>query len=467
MNPLNSAEARNRGELSDGGERVSQDAGKIAKAGSAIETRTKADMSGDLMEAVCERHNLQLAYQRVMKNKGSAGVDGMSIAEFKGHLQRHWQSIKAKLLAGEYIPQPIRQVEIPKPQGGVRLLGIPTLTDRLIQQAIHQVLSPIFEPEFSDSSYGYRVGRSAHQAVEAARGFVEQGYNTVVDMDLEKFFDHMNHDIVMRKVAMKVQDKRVLKLIRRYLKAGVMIGGVSSPRVKGTPQGGPLSPMLSNIVLTELDQELERRGHRFCRYADDVQIYVGSERAGKRVLDSIRLFLEKRLKLRVNQSKSAVSRPSKRKFLGYSMYWLHGEVKLRVATSSMRRFMQKLRQLLRGARGRNLSRTIEQLKPILRGWANYFCLSKSLSQLRALDGWLRRRLRCILWRQWKRVFTRAKNLMIAGLVETTAWRSATNGHGAWWNSGASHMNLAFPKLFFDRLGLVSILDTVLHLQCRH
>ena len=225
MNPLNSAEARNRGELSDGGERVSQDAGKIAKAGSAIETRTKADMSGDLMEAVCERHNLQLAYQRVMKNKGSAGVDGMSIAEFKGHLQRHWQSIKAKLLAGEYIPQPIRQVEIPKPQGGVRLLGIPTLTDRLIQQAIHQVLSPIFEPEFSDSSYGYRVGRSAHQAVEAARGFVEQGYNTVVDMDLEKFFDHMNHDIVMRKVAMKVQDKRVLKLIRRYLKAGVMIGG--------------------------------------------------------------------------------------------------------------------------------------------------------------------------------------------------------------------------------------------------
>ena len=322
MNPLNSAEARNRGELSDGGERVSQEAGKIAKAGSAIETRTKADMSGDLMEALCERHNLQLAYQRVMKNKGSAGVDGMSIAEFKGHLQRHWQSIKAKLLAGEYIPQPIRQVEIPKPQGGVRLLGIPTLTDRLIQQAIHQVLSPIFEPEFSDSSYGYRVGRSAHQAVEAARGFVEQGYNTVVDMDLEKFFDHMNHDIVMRKVAMKVQDKRVLKLIRRYLKAGVMIGGVSSPRVKGTPQGGPLSPMLSNIVLTELDQELERRGHRFCRYADDVQIYVGSERAGKRVLDSIRLFLEKRLKLRVNQSKSAVSRPSKRKFLGYSMYWL-------------------------------------------------------------------------------------------------------------------------------------------------
>ena len=438
----------------------------MVKEDSTIGAMTKAELTGELMEAVCERQNLTVAYGRVMKNKGSAGVDGMCVGEFKHHLQRHWPSIKAKLLAGEYIPQPVRQVEIPKPQGGIRILGIPTLTDRLIQQAIHQVLSPIFDADFSDSSYGYRVGKNAHQAVEAARSYVAEGYSWVVDMDLEQFFDHMNHDIVMRKVAEKVRDKRVLKLIRRYLKVGAMIGGVSCPATKGAPQGGPLSPLLSNILLTELDQELERRGHRFCRYADDCQIYVRSQRAGERVLGGLSDYLEKRLKLRVNQSKSAVSRPSKRKFLGYSVYKSQGRIKLRAATMSIRRFTKKLRHLLRGARGRNLGRTIDQLNPILRGWAYYFSLSESMRPLKDIDGWVRHRLRCILWRQWKRPYTRAVNLMKAGLGEEQAWRSATNGRGAWWNSGASHMNLAFPKAFFDHLGLVSILDTVNRLQGR-
>lgn len=447
-------------------ERVSREVEMIAKDGLQIETMTKAELTGSLMEAVCERHNLTAAYRRVMKNKGSAGVDGMCVGEFKSHLQRHWPSIKAKLLAGDYIPQPVRQVEIPKPQGGVRKLGIPTLTDRLIQQAIHQVLSPLFDADFSDSSYGYRIGKSAQQAVEAARRYVAEGRNTVVDIDLEKFFDHMNHDILMCKVAEKVGDKRLLKLIWRYLKAGAMIGGVSCPATKGAPQGGPLSPLLSNILLTELDQELERRGHRFCRYADDCQIFVRSQRAGERVLGGISVFLEQRLKLRVNRAKSAVSRPSKRKFLGYSVYKSYGMVKLRVATLSLRRFMKKLRYLLRTARGRNLGRTIEQLNPVLRGWAYYFSLSETIRPLKALDGWIRHRLRCLLWRQWKRPYTRAMNLMKAGLGEERAWRSATNGRGAWWNSGASHMNLALPKSFFDDLGLVSILDTVNRLQSR-
>ncbi len=440
--------------------------GGDCEGGSTVETMTKAELTGELMEVVCERHNLKAAYQRVMKNKGSAGVDDMCIAEFKAHLQRHWPSIKAKLLAGSYIPQPVRQVEIPKPQGGVRKLGIPTLTDRLIQQAIHQVLSPLFEAGFSDSSYGYRVGKSAQQAVLAARSYVAEGYNTVVDIDLEQFFDHMNHDILMRKVAEKVRDKRLLKLVRRYLKVGTMTGGVSCPATRGAPQGGPLSPLLSNILLTELDQELERRGHRFCRYADDCQIYVKSQRAGERVLGGISVFLEKQLKLRVNQSKSAVSRPSKRKFLGYSVYRSRNAVKLRVATLSICRIIGKLRQLLRKARGRNLGQTIEQLNRIIRGWAYYFSLTESMRPLRDLDGWIRHRLRCILWRQWKRPYTRAMNLMKAGLEERQAWRSATNGRGAWWNSGASHMNLAFPKAYFDKLGLVSILDTVCRLQIR-
>lgn len=432
---------------------------------SAARLRTKTVTKHDnLMEAVVERGNLWLAYDRVLKNKGSAGVDDIGRDQFKAHLQRHWPTIRARLLAGAYIPQPIRRVDIPKPQGGVRTLGIPTLTDRLIQQALHQVLSPLYEPGFSDSSYGFRPGRSAHQAVEAARQHAADGYRWVVDMDLEQFFDRVDHDLLMGKLAEQVGDVRVLKLIRRYLTAGMMTDGHVSPRREGMPQGGPLSPLLSNILLTDLDRELEHRGHRFCRFADDCNVYVKSKRAGQRLLASLTRFLAQRLKLKVNAAKSAVARPWQRKFLGYSQTW-HKKPRLRIAPTSRDRFKDKVRQVLRGARGRSVRYTIGQLNPLLRGWAAYFRLTETRRVLEELDGWIRRKLRCILWRQGKRALPRARHLMRAGLSEERAWRSATSGRGPWWNSGASHMNAAFKKAWFDRLGLVSLLATVQRLQC--
>ena len=314
------------------------------------------------------------------------------------------------------------------------------------------------------SSYGFRPGRNAHQAVKAAKQYVAEGRRVVVDMYLEKFFDRVNHDLLMAKLAKKVGDGRVLKLIRRYLEAGMMAQGVISPRTQGTPQGGPLSPLLSNILLTELDRELERRGHAFCRYADDCNIYVRSQAAGERVLAGISQFLSERLKLTVNAAKSAVARPWERKFLGYSLTW-HKAPKLRIAPASLKRLEDKIREVLKSARGRSVRRTIEELNPVLRGWAAYFKLTETKRALEELDGWLRRKLRCILWRQWRRPYTRARNLMQAGLKEERAFRSAFNQRGPWWNSGASHMNAAFPKSFFDRLGLVSLLDTTRRLQC--
>ena len=442
--------------------------GAVVGAESDVTTRrrTKAEYEreSELLDVVCERDNLWRAYDRVVKNKGAAGVDGIGIAEFKDHLKQHWPAIKAKLLAGSYQPSPVRRVDIPKPQGGTRTLGIPTLTDRLIQQALHQVLSPIFEAGFSESSYGFRPGRNAHQAVKAAKQYVAQGRRTVVDMDLEKFFDRVNHDLLMEKLSKQIDDGRVLRLIRRYLEAGMMAEGIVSPRTEGTPQGGPLSPLLSNILLTELDRELERRGHAFCRYADDCNIYVKSQTAGERVMASITRFLADTLKLTVNVAKSAVARPWERKFLGYSLTW-HKTPKLKIAPTSLRRLEDKIREILQGARGRSLSYTIAELNPVLRGWMAYFKLSETKKALEELDGWIRHKLRCILWRQWKRPYTRAKNLMKAGLTEERAWRSACNQRGPWWNSGASHMNQAFPKSFFDRLGLVSLLDTMRRLQC--
>jgi RNA-directed DNA polymerase len=428
--------------------------------------RTKAEWAQEsgLMDAVCERGNLMLAYQRVVKNKGAAGVDGIGIAEFKNHLKQHWPTIKAKLLAGEYLPQAVRRVDIPKPQGGVRTLGIPTLTDRMIQQALHQVLSPIYEADFSESSYGFRPGRNAHQAVKAAQQYVAEGRRIVVDMDLEKFFDRVNHDLLMEKLSKKVGDGRVLRLIRRYLEAGMMADGMVSQRTEGTPQGGPLSPLLSNILLTELDRELERRGHAFCRYADDCNIYVRSQQAGERVMVSITRFLADTLQLTVNMAKSAVARPWVRKFLGYSLTW-HKAPKLKIAPTSLKRLDDKIRDVLKGAQGRNLTKVIDELNPILRGWMAYYKLTETKQALEELDGWIRRKLRCMLWRQWKRPYTRAKNLIKAGLTEERAFRSAFNQRGPWWNSGASHMNQAFPKSFFDRLGLVSLLDTMRRLQC--
>ena len=345
----------------------------------------------------------------------------------------------------------------------MRKLGIPTVADRLIQQATHQVMSPLFDPDFSETSYGFRPGRRAHQAVVKAKEYVAEGKRWVVDMDLEKFFDRVNHDVLMSRVARKVKDKRVLRLIGRYLQAGIMESGVVSQPEKGTPQGGPLSPLLSNIILDDLDKELDRRGHRYCRYADDCNIYVGSKRAGQRVMKSISGFLERRLKLQVNREKSAVDRPWKRVFLGFSMTW-DKVPRLRVAPSSVLRLKSNLKRAFREGKGRNLSRFIEELKPALQGWINYFQVSGVKNTFEELDGWIRRRLRCILWRQWKRPFARAQNLMKRGLGEKQSCKSATNGRGPWWNSGAAHMNLAFPKGFFDQLGLVSLLDQVLAFQ---
>lgn len=438
-------------------------------AGGGAEVRTTAGEQTKpealrLMEAVVERSNMLCAYKRVVKNQGAPGVDRLTTAELKPWLQAHWEKIRQALLAGKYLPAAVRKVEIPKPQGGVRPLGIPTVVDRLIQQALHQAMQPLFEPEFSESSYGFRPGRSAHQAVEAARDHVAEGKRWVIDVDLEKFFDRVNHDILMARVARKVKDKRVLKLIRRYLTAGLMEGGVASARMEGTPQGGPLSPLLSNILLTDLDRELERRGHRFCRYADDCNIYVGSRAAGERVMAAITEFLQKRLKLTVNADKSAVARPWQRKFLGYSITW-HQQPKLKIAEPSRKRFADKVRKALKAGRGQSLKRVIEGLNPFLRGWVTYFRLSEQRGVLEDLDGWIRHKLRALLWRQWKRVATRAQNLMRAGIDEGRAWQSATNGRGPWWNGGASHLHQAYPKAWFDQMGLLSLLDIQRRFLC--
>jgi len=433
-----------------------------AEAGTAATGQTKAE-GPSLMEAVVERGNLWLAYRRVAENRGAPGIDDLTVAEFKDWLKGHWPSVKAALLDNRYLPEVVRAVDIPKPSGGVRTLGIPTVLDRLIQQALLQVLQPIFEPEFSESSYGFRPGRNAQQAVLAAQRYVHEGRRWVVDIDLEKFFDRVNHDMLISRVARQVKDDRILKLIRRYLEAGLMREGMVEARRQGTPQGGPLSPLLSNILLTDWDRELERRGHAFCRYADDCNIYVRSEAAGQQLLARMTTFLQERLRLQVNESKSACARPWTRKFLGYSLT-AHRQAKLRIAPESLQRLMARVRELMRQGRGRSLFATIGALNPVLRGWMGYFQFTQSKRPLEELDGWLRRRLRCLLWRQAKHRQGRTVMLRRRGLPEERAWRSAHNGQGPWWNAGASHMNAAFPKRYFDAVGLVSLLDTQQRLQ---
>jgi len=411
-----------------------------------------------LMERVVERSNMQAAYKRVRQNKGAPGVDGMSVDKLGTFLRAHWPKIREQLCRGEYEPMPVRRVQIPKSNGGMRPLGIPTVLDRVIQQAMHQVLSPLFEPGFSGSSYGFRPGRSALQAVMQARDYQQEGKRWVVDLDLAQFFDEVNHDILMARVGLRVKDWRIKTLVRRYLRSGVLLGGVVSVPTKGTPQGGPLSPLLSNMVLDDLDKELEKRGHRFCRYADDCNVYVASRRSGKRVMESITRFVEGRLKLRVNREKSAVARPWQRKFLGYTFSW-HFKTRIRVAKQSVERFRANLKALFRRGRGRNLGRFVQQdLNPVLRGWCNYFRLTAFRGFAEELDEWLRHRLRNILWRQWKRPWKRFQMLMKQGLSEERAARSAFNQRGPWYNAGASHMNQAFPKSYFDQLGLISTLD---------
>jgi RNA-directed DNA polymerase len=416
-----------------------------------------------LMEAVVERENMKAAYMRVVRNKGTAGTDGMTVDELKPHISKHWERIKSELLEDRYMPQAVKEVEIPKPDGGVRKLGIPVVVDRMIGQALHQVLEPIYAPEFSEHSYGFMKGRSAQQAVRKAQEYVTEGNRWVVDIDLEKFFDRVNHDILMSRIARKVKDKRVLRLIRRYLQTGVMVGGLEMARTEGTPQGSPLSPLLSNVMLDDLDKELERRGHRFVRYADDGNIYVKSRRAGERVMESVTSFLENRLKLKVNKDKSAVGRPWNRKFLGYSMT-MEKKPRLKVAPRSVERLKDKLRKIFSSGRGRNVQKVIDELSVILKGWIQYFKLAEVKNVFEELDQWIRRKLRCIKWRQWKRVYTRAKNLMKRGISKERALKSAMNGRGPWWNAGASHMNEAFKKSYFDKVGLVSLLDTILKIR---
>jgi RNA-directed DNA polymerase len=411
-----------------------------------------------LIEQVVQRENLLAAYQRVQSNGGAPGVDGMTVEVLADFCRQHWSRVREALLSGTYIPQPVRHVEIPKPDGkGVRMLGIPTVLDRLIQQALLQILSPIFDPTFSEESFGFRPGRSTHQAVLRARTHIAAGYRWVVDMDLEKFFDRVNHDILMSHIARKVKDKRVLLLIRRYLQAGIMDGGIVAPRTEGTPQGGPLSPLLSNILLDELDKELEKRGHRFVRYADDCNVYVRSQKAGERVLVSLKKFLSERLRLTVNHAKSAVARPWERKFLGYSVT-ANRQPKLKVSPQSVKRLKAKLRPILRAGRGRSLARVCKELGVVLRGWVAYFKLSEVKASFESLDGWLRRKLRCIVWRQWKRRRTCFTELCRAGLDRVRAATSAYNGRGPWWNAGASHMNRAVPTRVLRDSGLLSLIE---------
>src|SRR5580700_7572320 len=358
-------------------------------------------VTNSLMEAVCERENLKKALRRVKANKGSPGVDGMTVEQLPDYLRVHWPQHRDELLRGAYKPSPVKRVEIPKPDGGVRKLGVPTALDRFIQQAVLQVLQPIFDPTFSDHSYGFRPGRSAHQAVAAAQKHLAAGYRYVVDLDLEKFFDGVSHDKLMGKIAERVSDQRLLKLIRAFLRAGVMEGGLVSPVDEGTPQGGPLSPLLSNIVLDEFDRELERRGHRFARYADDSNIYVRSRRAGERVKKSLTRFIHTKLKLQVNQLKSAVARPWARKFLGFS-FTSAGIPKRRIAPKAVDRFKERIRELTSRNRGVSMERMSEELAAYLRGWIGYFGKCETPSVLEGLEQWLRRRFRSAIWKQWKR-----------------------------------------------------------------
>ncbi len=432
-------------------------AGGGARQTSTAQAAVVGAETSALLEEVLRRGNLAKAYARVVRNGGAPGVDGITVQQFKSYLGTHWPRVREELLKGEYQPQAVRRVEIPKPDGGTRALGIPTVLDRFIQQALLQVLQPLIDPSFSEASFGFRPGRSAHDAVRRAQQHVAAGYRWVVDLDLEKFFDRVNHDVLIARVARRISDKRVLLLIRRSLQAGMMEGGLVSPRTEGTPQGGPLSPFLSNILLDELDRELERRGHRFVRYADDCNIYVQSAQAGERVLASLERWLWKRLRLKVNRDKSAVGRPSERKFLGYGMT-AHRDPKLTVALQSVHRLKMKLRVLLRRGRGRHPGSVIVELTPIVRGWVAYFRLAEVKARFEELDAWIRRKLRRILWKQWKRPRTRLAKLRSLGLDAERARLSAYNGYGPWWNAGASHMNQAIPIALLRRWGLVSFLQ---------
>ena len=411
-----------------------------------------------LMEEVCERENLKEALQRVKANKGSPGVDGMTVDGITDYLKQHWPAIREQLLNGTYEPKPVRRVEIPKPDGGgVRKLGIPSVLDRFIQQAVMQVLQRRWDPTFSQHSFGFRPERSAQQAVAQAQQYIAQGYGWCVDLDLEKFFDRVNHDKLMGQIAKRVEDKRLLKLIRAFLNAGVMENGLVSPSVEGTPQGGPLSPLLSNLVLDELDRELERRGHRFVRYADDSNIYVRSERAGQRVMESVTRFITEQLKLKVNEAKSAVARPQERKFLGFS-FTAGPEVKRTIAPKALDRFKRRIREITRRAKGASIETTMEELAPYMRGWRSYFGFCETPVVLQYLTRWVRLRLRAALWRQWKTPRRRRAALIALGVAPKLAGNTAGSGRGPWYLARSKALSVGLSNAYFKSLGLPSLFE---------
>ena len=417
--------------------------------------RDEGKASAGLWEQVWERQNLFTALKRVEQNGGAPGIDGMTVEELWPYLKEHWLEIRAKLDQQTYQPSPVRRVEIPKPDGGVRMLGIPTVLDRLLQQAIAQALTPLFEPLFSDHSYGFRPRRSAHQAIKQAQEYVQAGYEWAVDIDLEKFFDRVNHDMLMARVARVVADKRVLKLIRAYLNSGVMVNGVVMETEEGTPQGGPLSPLLANIMLDDLDKELEKRGHKFVRYADDCNIYVKTQRAGERVMESVKAFLEQKLKLKVNPKKSKVERASRVKFLGFSFYKYNGEVLIRVAARSRERFCEKLRRLTKRTRSGKLEDVIQEINRYTMGWIGYYRQANTPSVFEELDKWIRRRLRQMIWKRWKRGTTRYRELVKLGAPSGRAGLGAV-GKSPWHMSKSPVINEALSNAYLRNSGLKSL-----------
>jgi RNA-directed DNA polymerase len=418
----------------------------IAECNPGSPTGTKT-----LMEEVCNRANLERALKRVKANKGSGGVDGMKVEELSAYLKGNWQEIKERLLTGAYKPQPVKRVEIPKPDGGMRKLGIPTVLDRFIQQAILQVLQEMYDKTFSEHSYGFRPKRSAQQAVLQAQKYISEGHTIVVDIDLEKFFDKVNHDRLMSTLAKRIEDKRMLKVIRAYLNAGVMEGGLVKLAQEGTPQGGNLSPLLSNIVLDELDKELEKRGHLFVRYADDSNIYVKSARAGERVMKSVTKFITEKLKLKVNEAKSAVDKPSKRRFLGYS-FTNEASPRIRIAPKSLKRFKERIREITNRNRGISLMRMVKELMEYVRGWMGYYRYCQTPSILEQLSSWIRRRIRCYIWKQWKTFANRAAMLIKRGVSEKIAYASA-RAPGLWVASHSESLQVALPNSYFARIGV--------------
>lgn len=411
-----------------------------------------------MLERVLSHQNLLSALERVERNKGSHGVDGMNVQTLRPHLMEHWSSLRVQLEEGTYQPHPVRRVEIPKPNGGVRKLGIPTVIDRFLQQAIAQTLNRIYDPTFSQQSYGFRANKRGHDAVRKARKYIKEGYRWVVDIDLEKFFDKVNHDRLMRTLSYRVDDPRLLKLIRKYLQSGVMEKGLVSPNTEGTPQGGPLSPLLSNIVLDELDKELEKRELPFVRYADDCNIYVSSKRAGERIMKSISRFIEDKLKLKVNREKSAVDRPWKRKFLGFTFTNHIKEPKIRISKQSIQRLKQRIRELTSRKWSISMEDRVKKLNRYLIGWMGYYQLAETTTIFREVDGWIRRRLRMIRWKEWKKIKTKQKNLVKQGIDQTQAWEWANSRLGYWRVAKSPILNRALDNQYWNIQGLQSLLN---------